>query len=1562
MFDPARLAQEIGQRYIDYLKTTFAFRDPELRQSFEAALDAGTLTDGPWLESTPVFQRTCLTRELLRDAAGPEVDPGFLAALEPTRLLYAHQEQAIRRLASGRNVIVATGTGSGKTEAFLYPVLLDLYRQPRSAPGVRALILYPMNALANDQRRRLGGIQGALERVGSSFRFTFGRYTGETPENQNDSRRNARHHIRERLPGELVLRSEMREAPPDILLTNYSMLEYLLLRPNDSPLFDEGRGGTWQFLILDEAHQYGGTKGLEMAMLVRRLKQRLRDGGLGRHLRCVATSASLGGGPGDRGRLAAFAGELFGEPFDPEDVLLGDVMPPASTGGFALGPAICQELAATMRVGDDVTACNLLRRLSTERGIQFEHTEPSEGLHQVLAEDGRAAALRLALQEPARLNDVARRIFEDAPLAMRVRNVVDLVELLNRARDPETGNALLSVRYHFFLRALEGAFVSYLPEKRVTLTRGDPDAAETHGTWFEVALCRECGQHYFVGQRRGDTFREAVRDAGDEQFRVSYLRPVALEDAADASPDDSDVEEQAVKACRLCMRCGGLSRPAVEPVEPSCGHATSLRVIEQEVRKGQEDQALRCSACGYHGPDPVREVLHGNDGPNAVVATVLHRMLPEERRKVLAFADGRQEAAYFPVYLDETYSSARDRGLLLRTVRGLAGATRSELGPGDVAPQLAAHLREAGVVGPADTELRALSEAWKILLREMLTRGRRLSLEGVGLLQWLPKLPPEVKVPSALTNEPWGLDETDARALLAWSVDSLREAGAVELATPPGVTLSWTEDLDLEGQPQSAEIGAARGRVAWDGATTRRVSFLVRLLSRSPSAPRDERARRVAAQELLRHIWSVLISVGGEDPLLKRVGDARRANLKWWRVRPLMDADQVFRCLTCGHCQSVSIRGVCGRHRCPGVLEAVNAGAEDPGRRHYRRLYQESLPPKLRAEEHTAQIDHDEARAFQEDFAEGRIHLLSSSTTFELGVDLGDLDTVFLRNVPPEPFNYAQRVGRAGRRAGRPGFAVTYCRRRPHDLVHFADPTRMMSGRTRPPVLRLTNAKIVSRHVTTFVLSDFFRAHPERFASVDALFGLSTGGDSVRATDLVHAHGLERRREIESRLREIVPSGLHGPLGIDDGRWMAVVAGTRLEAEAGLSQPSRLQDAEAELLGDYSQVRDLETLASSERRHKDAAWARARAETIAGEDVLSFLSRKAVIPKYGFPVDVVELDLHRTRRSPDADATKVSLQRDLAIAVAEYAPKGQVVANKRLWTSYALKKVPERAWPEYEYVRCNEHGFRTRPKGSSPEPCCPSAIHGHYIDPIFGFVTDRLAPPVRPSRKPVRSLTTRPYFVRSRLEAESVPMGGVATVRRASPGDLVVLCAGRKAQGFSICSECGAGESGSHRTPLGRPCPGGPVVRAALGHEFVTDVLRVQFVGASPPETAVMAADGLAWSLAYALLQGTADALDVPPADLNVTLNRSGEPLPEIVLYDNVPGGAGLVASLEAPPVFRAALEAARTRVDGRCGCAADTSCYGCLRSYSNQFAHASLARGAAEHYLGALLARWQER
>ncbi len=193
--NPMELAQEIEARYQRYLKTTFYFRDPVLRTSFEEALKSGHLSKGPYLEATPVFKRGQAPRSLFPSLLGLQPDEGFLEAVQGRRPLYKHQEEAIQRVFQGHNVVVATGTGSGKTEAFLYPILLHLYQEFQSGklgPGVRALILYPMNALANDQRDRLGEICKRLQDENSPFRFTFGQYIGETPEDENDSWRHAK--------------------------------------------------------------------------------------------------------------------------------------------------------------------------------------------------------------------------------------------------------------------------------------------------------------------------------------------------------------------------------------------------------------------------------------------------------------------------------------------------------------------------------------------------------------------------------------------------------------------------------------------------------------------------------------------------------------------------------------------------------------------------------------------------------------------------------------------------------------------------------------------------------------------------------------------------------------------------------------------------------------------------------------------------------------------------------------------------------------------------------------------------------------------------------------------------------------------------------------------------------------------------------------------------------------------------------------------------------------------------------------------------------------------------
>jgi hypothetical protein len=288
----------------------------------------------------------------------------------------------------------------------------------------------------------------------------------------------------------------------------------------------------------------------------------------------------------------------------------------------------------------------------------------------------------------------------------------------------------------------------------------------------------------------------------------------------------------------------------------------------------------------------------------------------------------------------------------------------------------------------------------------------------------------------------------------------------------------------------SVGIGEPKGNKtfrSWDGKTGRRAQFLAKLCGRAGVPKQDALNEAVRA---LREVWDAFRqfdeNASSKDRLLLTTNGARRLNSDWLRLRLVEDADIIFQCDTCSRLQPISVRGVCLRHRCPGTLKEVRP--QELEANHYRLLYEEDLPGSMRVEEHTAQLEAEKARGFQREFKNNKINVLSCSTTFELGVDLGDLDTVFLRNVPPEAFNYAQRAGRAGRRSEFPGFTITYCRRSPHDLYHFSEPDRMLSGKVRAPVLSLTNEKIITRHAVATALSRFFRTFPERFANAKGLF------------------------------------------------------------------------------------------------------------------------------------------------------------------------------------------------------------------------------------------------------------------------------------------------------------------------------------------------------------------------------------------------------------------------------------------------------------------------------------------
>src|SRR5690606_33582145 len=294
---PSVLSQQVQQGVEDFLRTTFPDSTPHFHGVVDRLIEEqGSIFKGPYVSVKLPFREG-------------EIGPDFFDNVPLPFKPYLHQEQAFRRLSADppRPTLIATGTGSGKTESFLVPILDHCYRH-RQEPGIKALLIYPMNALANNQASRLAKM--IWDNPHLKGEVTAGLYVG-----QRDA------HPRMQMTREAVItdKETMRLQQPDILMTNYKMLDYLLIRPDDFPLWQQNDPETLQFLVVDELHTFDGAQGTDLACLIRRLKERLRtpEG----HLCSIGTSATLGG-PDAKGDLLAYAESIFGEPFDEEAVIM----------------------------------------------------------------------------------------------------------------------------------------------------------------------------------------------------------------------------------------------------------------------------------------------------------------------------------------------------------------------------------------------------------------------------------------------------------------------------------------------------------------------------------------------------------------------------------------------------------------------------------------------------------------------------------------------------------------------------------------------------------------------------------------------------------------------------------------------------------------------------------------------------------------------------------------------------------------------------------------------------------------------------------------------------------------------------------------------------------------------------------------------------------------------------------------------------------------------------------------------------------------------------------------
>jgi hypothetical protein len=495
--------------------------------------------------------------------------------------------------------------------------------------------------------------------------------------------------------------------------------------------------------------------------------------------------------------------------------------------------------------------------------------------------------------------------------------------------------------------------------------------------------------------------------------------------------------------------------------------------------------------------------------------------------------------------------------------------------------------------------------------------------------------------------------------------------------------------------------------------------------------------------------------------------------------------------------------------------------------------------------------------------------------------------------------------------------------------------------------------RIDRRHAHSIAVAAFFRAMKEQLRTTWRTAGdffLSpepTPPDYVIPARRVSHFLTPVPDTVRSSLERVLPKPVQDAIGVASDEWVSELL--RL-----------LDDAGEELAQDVAAFEARREAASRDQNYNLAHQCKKIINTLRSRPLIDFLASHNILPKYGFPVDTVELRTDRVRGGRDR---VLELTRDLTLAINEYAPGSQVVAGGQRWTSGGVYRLPGRDLVNRYYTVCEACGHY-REEVEAPDPECPSChtvqarAARRYVEPSYGFVASA-SERQGSSQAPKRSWSGATYIVDSRADVEEgttlFPTGRVLTWRAGARGQFVVVSEGPGRAGFLLCQWCGWGISATGKRPREHkhllkdtPCTG-PLSKVSLAHRYETDFVELRF----EPLVALSASPGNFRSAVYALLEGASTALEISRDDIDGTVHLGADGVPSLVLFDTTPGGAGSTLRIAENLVDVA--HAAATRVGG-CECGEETSCYGCLRAFRNERYHEELSRRAALELLQELV------
>jgi superfamily II DNA/RNA helicase len=1097
--DPFKIYNSVKEQYKSYIQTFQVFKNQDIKQFVEDGINKRKML---WQEPVIQISKRFKAGEPIHELINRGWLHPYCEKVYPDFIPYAHQQRAVEIVAKiNQNLIVTTGTGSGKSICFELPIVSYCLQQANNGvKGIKAIIIYPMNALANTQYEELS------KRLNNSG-LTIGLYTGDTESIGEEALKSYKEVFGEdAIPNnsEIIDRQQLRRTPPDILITNYVMLELLLTRNDDAALFREEVKQNLHFLVLDELHTYSGKQGADVAFLIRRLKQKTNTKG---KLICIGTSATMANdmdGTGSAEMVAAFATQIFGEEFLKQNVVIEEEDKTIEFDGdiIASNVSITEHDIEKFNSEDISTVLPLFKALM---GYDYKGNLEPLSLGEQLKQSKVLSFLEQSLKEVKDFGTLTKQYktsmrpnMQNEPCKLEIQAGL-LLGMMGTVLS-EMGREVprFVPKVHAFYNQgseLRGCLIvgcGYLSESGETTCPECEKQGRGTTTLYPMHFCRTCGQEFY-----GMWYDEQTNGSNPWTFQDESNKGIAGYYSPDFKEGLDKVPNHWLTPVRRELKSTYKDkRPVLGLLDPQSNVFTPYHEAEEETGTLMPAPLSYCPSCRTEHSGSSTEYsklfllnsIGRATGTNVIVTASLSNS-PTNERKVIGFTDNRQDAAFQAGHLDHWYNQIYFRRALYNVLKNQTSFLPVNKIPELLYPHIINGEYEKNI---PFAQRRMFKEKYLKYLETYLyveIRGTKrfisINLEDVGLLETsyeaLDEIvnQPELEQFSELKN----VQKLLLKDYIFGFMEIFRSEMAIghpNLIDKPTFRQQVIDFIEQKA-PEKRIFEAIEDTNV--GIYTNGEKDKFKYTSFTFHAFDGSRALCGWVKKCfhLEETADIIKVIQQTRDFLLCMGYLAKQKVQYedvYFIEPDMILIQApkqeykYQCKKCGSKYNWAVVNSCLKPTCKDTL--VKATKEE---NFYTIQYTQPFDGKdnIIAEDHSGQVSGQERKKKENKFKKNppEIQFLIATPTMELGIDIGTLSSVYLRNVPPSPSNYAQRAGRAGRN-GQGSIIQTFCgsgsSRGVHDQYYYNRPVEIVSGKISVPRFNLANNTLFEAHVNSLVL------------------------------------------------------------------------------------------------------------------------------------------------------------------------------------------------------------------------------------------------------------------------------------------------------------------------------------------------------------------------------------------------------------------------------------------------------------------------------------------------------------